>query len=84
MNDVTNPQNTTSVELEYFYSLIEKLKALIISHNQNRKKTLIISINLFLKNIFLKNKSEQKNSNVFISCYLNKNDFFFYLYCFIL
>jgi hypothetical protein len=48
MNDVANAQNTMGVELEYFYSLIQKLKALIISHNQ-KKKTLIVSIKFFKK-----------------------------------
>jgi hypothetical protein len=73
MNDVPNAQNTMGVELESFYSLIKKLKALIILDN-SKNKTLIISI-YFSKNILLKQKSEQKNSNVFISCYLNKYDF---------
>jgi hypothetical protein len=39
MNDVANTQNIMGVELEYFYSLIQKVKALIISQNPKSKSS---------------------------------------------
>jgi hypothetical protein len=34
MNDIVNAQNTIGVEFEFFSYYIQKLKALIISHNR--------------------------------------------------
>jgi hypothetical protein len=59
MNDVANTQNIMGVELEYFKSLIQKLKTFII-HVSQKNKTLIVSIKKFKKHFAQTKKFTKK------------------------